>query len=215
MGEKRQFKPGNMLYPVPAALISAADSAGNTNLITLAWVGTICSEPPMLSISVKPERFSYRMIKETGEFVVNLTTEDMVRAVDFCGVKSGRDTDKWKETGLTPLPAQKVCAPLVAQSPVNLECVVEKIEELGSHHMFLARIVAVDADERYFDENGRFCLADAKLAAYSHGAYYGLGECLGTFGFSVRKAPGGAAGRDVPDKTRRKPALRQEGKGKR
>ena len=182
---KRQFKPGNLLYPVPAVLVSAADKDGNSNLITVAWAGTICSDPPMLSISVRPERYSYHMIRETGEFVVNLTTEELVRAVDFCGVKSGRDTDKWKETGLTPEKASVVNVPLVRQSPVNLECRVLRVDELGSHHMFIAQVVAVDVDEKYMDEKDQFHLSAAKPLAYSHGRYYGLGECLGFFGYSV------------------------------
>ena len=184
---KRQFKPGNLLYPVPAVLVSAADKDGNSNLITVAWAGTICSDPPMLSISVRPERYSYHMIRETGEFVVNLTTEGLVRAVDFCGVKSGRDTDKWKETGLTPEKASVVNVPLVRQSPVNLECRVLRVDELGSHHMFIAQVVAVDVDEKYMDEKDQFHLSAAKPLAYSHGRYYGLGECLGFFGYSVQK----------------------------
>ena len=184
---KRQFKPGNLLYPVPAVLVSAADKDGNSNLITVAWAGTICSDPPMLSISVRPERYSYHMVRETGEFVVNLTTEELVRAVDFCGVKSGRDTDKWKETGLTPEKASVVNVPLVRQSPVNLECRVLRVDELGSHHMFIAQVVAVDVDEKYMDEKDQFHLSAAKPLAYSHGRYYGLGECLGFFGYSVQK----------------------------
>ena len=184
---KRQFKPGNLLYPVPAVLVSAADKDGNSNLITVAWAGTICSDPPMLSISVRPERYSYHMIRETGEFVVNLTTEELVRAVDFCGVKSGRDTNKWKETGLTPEKASVVNVPLVRQSPVNLECRVLRVDELGSHHMFIAQVVAVDVDEKYMDEKDQFHLSAAKPLAYSHGRYYGLGECLGFFGYSVQK----------------------------
>lgn len=184
---KRQFKPGNLLYPVPAVLVSAADKDGNSNLITVAWAGTICSDPPMLSISVRPERYSYHMIRETGEFAVNLTTEELVRAVDFCGVKSGRDTDKWKETGLTPEKASVVNVPLVRQSPVNLECRVLRVDELGSHHMFIAQVVAVDVDEKYMDEKDQFHLSAAKPLAYSHGRYYGLGECLGFFGYSVQK----------------------------
>ena len=184
---KRQFKPGNLLYPVPAVLVSAADKDGNSNLITVAWAGTICSDPPMLSISVRPELYSYHMIRETGEFVVNLTTEELVRAVDFCGVKSGRDTDKWKETGLTPEKASVVNVPLVRQSPVNLECRVLRVDELGSHHMFIAQVVAVDVDEKYMDEKDQFHLSAAKPLAYSHGRYYGLGECLGFFGYSVQK----------------------------
>ena len=184
---KRQFKPGNLLYPVPAVLVSAADKDGNSNLITVAWAGTICSDPPMLSISVRPERYSYHMIRETGEFVVNLTTEELVRAVDFCGVKSGRDTDKWKETGLTPEKASVVNVPLVHQSPVNLECRVLRVDELGSHHMFIAQVVAVDVDEKYMDEKDQFHLSAAKPLADSHGRYYGLGACLGFFGYSVQK----------------------------
>ena len=184
---KRQFKPGNLLYPVPAVLVSAADKDGNSNLITVAWAGTICSDPPMLSISVRPERYSYHMIRETGEFVVNLTTEELVRAVDFCGVKSGRDTDKWKETGLTPEKASVVHGPLGRQSPVKLECRVLRVDELGSHHMFIAQVVAVDVDEKYMDEKDQFHLSAAKPLAYSHGRYYGLGECLGFFGYSVQK----------------------------
>ena len=184
---KTQFKPGNLLYPVPAVLVSAADKDGNSNLITVAWAGTICSDPPMLSISVRPERYSYHMIRETGEFVVNLTTEELVRAVDFCGVKSGRDTDKWKETGLTPEKASVVNVPLVRQSPVNLECRVLRVDELGSHHMFIAQVVAVDVDEKYMDEKDQFHLSAAKPLAYSHGRYYGHGECLGFFGYSVQK----------------------------
>ena len=184
---KRQFKPGNLLYPVPAVLVSAADKDGNSNMITVAWAGTICSDPPMLSISVRPERYSYHMIRETGEFVVNLTTEELVRAVDFCGVKSGRDTDKWKETGLTQEKASVVNVPLVRQSPVNLECRVLRVDELGSHHMFIAQVVAVDVDEKYMDEKDQFHLSAAKPLAYSHGRYYGLGECLGFFGYSVQK----------------------------
>ena len=184
---KRQFKPGNLLYPSRGVLVSAVDKDGNSNLITVAWAGTICSDPPMLSISVRPERYSYHMIRETGEFVVNLTTEELVRAVDFCGVKSGRDTDKWKETGLTPEKASVVNVPLVRQSPVNLECRVLRVDELGSHHMFIAQVVAVDVDEKYMDEKDQFHLSAAKPLAYSHGRYYGLGECLGFFGYSVQK----------------------------
>ena len=184
---KRQFKPGNMLYPVPAVMVSVADKEGNSNIFTVAWAGTVCTNPPMLTISVRPERHSYHMIKETGEFVVNLTTEELTFATDYCGVKSGRDTDKWKDTGLTKAPASKVSVPLIQESPVNLECKVVRIDELGSHHMFLAEVVAVDVDDAYFDEKDTFHLSKAKPMAYSHGRYYGLGEQLGTFGYSVRK----------------------------
>ena len=181
------WKPGNMVYPVPAVMVTAADREGKSNIITIAWTGTVCTNPPMAYISVRPERYSYGMLKETGEFVINLTTEKLVRATDYCGVKSGRDTDKWKETGLTPIPAQEVNGPLIKESPVNIECRVSEIRELGSHHMFLARVVAVDVDEAYLNEQGRFELQKAAPIVYSHGEYYGLSSLLGTFGYSVRK----------------------------
>lgn len=181
------WKPGNMVYPVPAVMVTAADREGKNNIITIAWTGTVCTNPPMAYISVRPERYSYGMLKETGEFVINLTTEKLVRATDYCGVKSGRDTDKWKETGLTPIPAQEVNVPLIKESPVNIECRVSEIRELGSHHMFLARVVAVDVDEAYLNEQGRFELQKAAPIVYSHGEYYGLSSLLGTFGYSVRK----------------------------
>ena len=169
------WKPGNMLYPLPAVLVSVADREGNSNLFTVAWTGTVCSDPPMVSISVRPERYSYSMIEETGEFVVNLTTESLAYATDYCGVKSGRDIDKWREMGLTSLKGEHVQAPMVAESPVNLECRVTQKIELGTHHMFLARVLAVHIDERYLDANGRFCLSDARPLVYSHGRYYGSG----------------------------------------
>lgn len=190
VSRKVSWRPGNMLYPVPAVMVTAADKEGNSNIFTVAWAGTICSDPPMVSISVRPERYSYHMIEETKEFVINLTTEKLAHATDFCGVRSGRDTDKWKETGLTKEPAGKVSVPLIKESPVNLECRVVKTEKLGTHHMFLAEIVSVDVDETYMDEKGTFHLSKAKPLAYSHGRYYGLGECLGTFGYSVRKRNG-------------------------
>ena len=185
---KRQFKPGNMLYPVPAVLVTAADREGNSNIFTVAWAGTICTNPPMLSISVRPERHSYHMIRETGEFVINLTTESMAWATDYCGVRSGRDTDKWKDTGLTPEKANVVNVPVIKESPVNIECRVVKVEELGSHHMFIADVVAVDVDEAYMDEKDTFHLSMAKPLAYSHGRYYGMGEELGSFGETGKKA---------------------------
>ena len=184
---KRQFKPGNMLYPLPAVMVSVADKEGNSNIITVAWAGTVCTNPPMLSISVRPERYSYHMIRETGEFDVNLTTEKLAYATDYCGVKSGRDTDKWKAAGLTREKASQVLAPLIKECPVNLECRVKRVDELGSHHMFLAEVVAVHVDEAYMDEKDTFHLSDAKPLAYSHGRYYGLGKCLGAFGYSVKK----------------------------
>ncbi|MCM1187185.1 MAG: flavin reductase family protein [Lachnoclostridium sp.] len=189
---KELWKPGNMLYPLPVVMVSVAvptaGTAGKYNIITLAWVGTVCSEPPMVSISVRPERYSYAIIKETGEFVINLTTRELAFATDYCGVKSGRDVDKFKEMKLTALPGDKVRAPLIGESPVNLECKVKQILPLGSHDMFVAEVVAVHADSRYMDEQGRFRLEKADPIVYSHGAYLACGDKLGTFGYSVRKA---------------------------
>lgn len=176
-----------MLYPLPVVMVSVADLNGKNNIITLAWVGTICSEPPMVSISVRPERYSYPILKETGEFVINLTTKELAFATDYCGVKSGRDADKFKEMNLTAHPASKVGAPLIAESPVNIECRVREVKALGSHDMFLADVVAVQADERYMDENHKFHLEQAEPIVYSHGVYFSCGEPLGTFGYSVRK----------------------------
>lgn len=198
----REFKPGNMLYPLPAVMVScqypgSEDAAcvnpalaGKPNIITVAWAGTVCTNPPMLSISVRPERYSYHMIKESGEFVVNLTTEALVRAADYCGVRSGRDVDKFAAMGLTPLPSQKVSVPGIAESPVHLECRVHSITPLGSHHMILADIVAVTVSEEFIDETGKFHLNDSGLVAYSHGEYFLLGKRLGSFGYSVAKKSG-------------------------
>lgn len=189
--KKAVWKPGNMVYPVPAVMVTAADREGNSNILTIAWTGTICTNPPMAYISVRPERYSYEMLKETGEFVINLTTEELAFATDYCGVRSGRDTDKWKDTGLTPVPASKVAPPLIAESPVNIECRVTEIKELGSHHMFLAEVVAVDVEESLMNEKGRFELHRSKPIVYSHGEYYGLSNLLGTFGYSIRKKASG------------------------
>ena len=184
---KQTWKAGNMLYPLPAVMVSMADGEGKSNIITVAWVGTVCTNPPMLSISVRPERYSYDILKRTGEFVVNLTTEKLAYATDYCGVRSGRDVDKFKEMKLTEEKASIVNAPLIKESPVNIECKVRKIEELGSHHMFLADVVAVNIDETYLNEKNKFELSKAKPLVYSHGEYYGVGNLLGTFGYSVRK----------------------------
>lgn len=186
---KQAWKPGNMLYPLPAVLISVADRQGNQNVFTVAWTGTICSDPAMVSISVRPERFSYHMLRETGEFVINLTTRELAFATDYCGVKSGKDIDKFKEMHLTPLAADKVSAPLIKESPVNIECRVTQRIPLGTHDMFMAEVVAVHADEAYMDDSGRFSFAKAEPIVYSHGTYYTLGQELGTFGYSVRKKP--------------------------
>ena len=186
-GEREIWRPGNMLYPLPAVMVSCARPGERPNIITIAWTGTICSSPAMVSISVRPERYSYDIIKETGEFVINLTTERLVRAADFCGVRSGRDVYKFQEMHLTAGKASVVQAPVILESPVNIECRVEQILELGSHHMFLARVEAVDIDSRFLSENGRFELNKSGLAVYSHGEYFGLGEKLGSFGYSVKR----------------------------
>lgn len=185
---KQSWKPGNMLYPLPVVLVSTADRKGKQNVFTVAWTGTICSDPAMVSISVRPQRYSYHMIEETGEFVINLTTRELAYATDYCGVKSGREVDKFQEMKLTPIPAEKVGAPLIAESPVNIECNVKDIIKLGTHDMFLAEVAAVHADEKYMDQGGRFSLAKAEPIVYSHGTYFTLGKELGTFGYSVKRA---------------------------
>lgn len=187
---KQIWKPGNMLYPLPAVLVTAADQQGNTNVFTVAWTGTVCSDPPMVSISVRKERHSYHMIRETGEFVINLTTAELAFATDYCGVKSGRDVDKFKEMHLTKLPAQKVGAPLIGESPVNIECRVTQTIELGTHVMFLATVEAVTVDDAYMDEKNTFHLRKADPIVYSHGEYYTLDKMIGKFGYSVRKKAG-------------------------
>ena len=185
---RQVWRPGNMLYPLPAVMVSAADKAGNANILTVAWTGTVCSDPAMLYISVRPERYSYHMIRETGEFVVNLTTERLAYATDWCGVRSGRDVDKWKEMALTKGAADQLAyAPVILESPVNIECRVTEVKELGSHHMFLAEVAAVQVDERYMKKGGKFELNSTGLLAYSHGEYLGLGKELGKFGWSVKK----------------------------
>ncbi len=184
---KQTWKPGNMLYPLPAVMVSVTDGKGNDNIITVAWVGTVCTNPPMVSISVRPERFSYEMIRSTGEFVINLTTEKLAFAADYCGVRSGREVDKFKETGLTREKAGFVKSPMIKEAPVSIECRVREVKELGSHHMFLADVLAVHADEAYMDEKNKFDLKLSKPIVYSHGEYSGMGKAIGTFGFSVRK----------------------------
>ena len=186
---KISFKPGNMLYPLPAVMVSVTDKAGRSNIITVAWAGTVCTNPPMVGISVRPSRYSHHMIAETGEFVINLTTEELAFATDYCGVRSGRDTDKWKEAKLTPVKSDLVKAPCIAESPVNIECRVVKTEQMGSHDLFLAEVVAVHVDDRYMDEKGSFHLENAKPIVYSHAGYYDLGKRIGKFGYSVQKKP--------------------------
>lgn len=184
---KQIWKPGNMLYPLPVVLVSVAGKDGEKNVFTVAWTGTVCSDPPMVSISVRPQRYSYQMIKDTGEFVLNLTTEKLAYATDFCGVRSGRDLDKFKEMHLTAMPSEQLAAPYIEESPVNIECRVTECRELGVHHMFLAEVLCVHAEEAYLDQNGKFDLSKADPIVYSHGTYYTLGKPIGTFGYSVRK----------------------------
>lgn len=184
---KQTWKPGNMLYPLPAVMVSATDGEGQDNIITVAWAGTVCTNPPMVSISVRPSRYSYDMIKKTGEFVINLTTEKLAFATDYCGVRSGRDVDKFREMKLTKEKAEFVEAPMIKESPVCIECRVREIKELGSHHMFLADVLAVHVEEEFMDSSKKFHLNDARLLVYSHGEYKATGKTLGTFGYSVKK----------------------------
>lgn len=184
---KQQWKPGNMLYPLPAVMVSVTDGKGKDNIITVAWTGTVCTNPPMVSISVKPERYSYHMLRDTGEFVINLTTESLAKAADYCGVRSGKDRDKFADMKLHREEASIVSAPMIRESPVNLECKVKSVQELGSHHMFLAEVVAVHADESFMNDKNKFEFFRARPMVYSHGAYYGLGKFLGTFGYSVKR----------------------------
>lgn len=188
MAKKIRWKPGTMIYPLPAVMISCGNDPDNYNIITIAWTGTICTDPPMCYISVRPSRHSYNLIRESGEFVINLTTSELASQTDWCGVKSGRDINKFTETGLTPVKADIVSAPLIEESPVNIECKVTEIKELGTHHMFIAEVVAVHADPRFYnDETGEFELNRANMICYSHGKYYETGSLVGKFGFSVRK----------------------------
>ena len=186
--EKVSWPGGTMIYPLPAVLVTCGTKPEEWNMLTIAWTGITCTNPPMCYISVRPERASYPLIEKSMEFTINLTTTDMARATDWAGVKSGRDFDKWRETGLNPLPGEKVSSPTIAESPLSLECRVKTMLPLGSHTMFLADIVGVRADKRYLDpETGTFRLDRAGLMAYSHGFYYELGEVIGRFGFSVKK----------------------------
>lgn len=184
---KEYWKAGNMVYPVPAVMVSCKRGDELPNIITVAWCGTVCSTPAMVSISVRKERYSYDIIKESGEFVINLVTKKLTKATDYCGVRSGRDVDKFSEMKLTPLPSKYIGTPGIEESPVNIECKVTQIIELGSHDMFLAEVVGVTVDDSLMDENGKFHLNKAGLVAYSHGEYYTLGELVGTFGYSVKK----------------------------
>ena len=186
--KKRTLKPSSILNPVPVVMVSCGETMDEYNIITVAWTGTVCSNPPMCYISMRPERHSYDIIKRTGHFVINLVTTDLVSRTDWCGVRSGKKYNKFLETDLTPVKASKVKAPLIYECPVNIECEVKQIIPLGSHDMFLAEVVAIHADERLFDrKTDELQLYKANLAAYSHGQYFGLGKILGKFGFSVQK----------------------------
>lgn len=185
---KIEWKPGNMVYPIPAVMVSVRDKEGVDNILTVAWVGTVCTNPPMVSISVRPERYSYKAIEETGEFVINLTTEELAYATDFCGVRSGRDYDKFKECKLTKEEASHVSVSMIQESPVNIECKVREAHKYGSHTMFTADVLAVHVNDEYMNEKGKFCLENANPIVYSHGTYFTMGEELGTFGYSVKKS---------------------------
>lgn len=184
---KQHWKGGNMLYPLPAVMVSCMRQGEKPNIITVAWAGTVCTNPPMLSISVRSERYSHGIIRETGEFVVNLVTKNLVQATDYCGVKSGRDVDKFHEMNLTRQPSCHVSCPGIAESPVNIECRVRQVIPLGSHDLFLADVLGVTIEDSYLDEKGKFELNQSGLVTYSHGEYFLLGEKLGTFGYSVKK----------------------------
>lgn len=185
---KIQWKPGTMIYPLPAVLVSCGSNEEEYNIITISWTGTICTNPPMCYISIRPDRHSHGIILKNKEFVINLTTKNLAYQTDWCGVKSGRDYDKFKEMKLTPAKAQFVKAPIIEESPVNIECVVKEILELGSHDMFIAEVVNVIVDDKYLDKDTEaFKLFDAKPISYSHGFYYELGNMIGRFGHSVQK----------------------------
>jgi len=185
---KVQWKPGTMIYPLPAVMVSCGSVPEEYNIITISWTGTICTDPAMCYISVRPGRHSYTLIKNSGEYVINLTTRALAYATDWCGVKSGKDHRKFSEMELTPVPASVIKAPMIKESPVNIECVVKEIKELGSHHMFISEVVAVNADEKYIDKNtGLFRLIDSEPISYVHGKYYETGKLLGKFGYSVEK----------------------------
>lgn len=186
--KKQSWKPGTLIYPLPAVLVSCGHEEAEYNMLTIAWTGTICTDPPMCYISVRKERHSYDIIRRTGEFVINLTTEDMARATDWCGVRSGRNEDKWTATGLTPMKVEGFQTPIIAEAPLSICCRVREVKELGSHDMFIADVVDIAADERYIDpETGKFSLDKAKPLVYSHGEYFSIGKFIGHFGWSVRK----------------------------
>ena len=181
------WKPGTIIYPLPAVMVSCGENPEEYNIITIAWTGTINSDPPMCYISVRPGRHSYEIIKRTGEFVINLTTEKLAKATDWCGCRSGRKYNKWEEMNLTPAPAKFVKAPVIEESPVNIECRVKDIVELGSHHMFVSEVLGVSIDDSYMNEEQAFSFSKANPLVYSHGHYFGIGKKIGKFGWSVEK----------------------------
>ena len=183
---KVTWKPGTFLYPLPAVMVSCGNME-KSNIITVAWTGILNTNPAMVYISVRPTRYSYNLIKESGEFVINLTTKDLAYATDWCGVKTGAKVDKFAEMHLTKEKAKFVKCPMIKESPVSVECKVKEIKELGSHHMFVAEVLAINADEKYIDEKGAFDISKCDLIAYSNGNYYSLGKKIGRFGFSVKK----------------------------
>lgn len=184
---KQTWKPGNMLNPVPAVMVTVADKEKNANIITVAWTGTVCTNPPMVSISVRPERHSYHMIEETGEFVINLVTDELVKACDYCGVVSGKDVNKWEKMKLTPFAVANCNIPAIQESPVNIACKVVEKKELGSHTMFLAEVLSVTVEDTHMNETGKFLINELGLVMYSHGEYFSMGEKLGKFGYSIKK----------------------------
>ena len=183
---KTVWKPGTFVYPIPAVMVSCGDME-KSNIITVAWTGIINTNPAMCYISVRPERHSYNIIKETGEFVINLTSKDLTYATDWCGVKSGKDVDKFKEMNLTKEKSNFVNCPSIKESPVSVECRVKEIKELGTHHMFMAEVLSINADEKYIDEKGAFDISKCDLIAYANGKYFELGNQVGKFGYSVQK----------------------------
>lgn len=186
--KKQNWKPGTLIYPLPAAMVSIGATPEEYNIITISWLGTICSDPAMCYISVRQSRHSYEILKKSGEFVINLTNEELAKATDWCGVKSGKDINKFKEMNLTPQKGSMVNAPIIGESPLSIECRIKEIIPLGSHDMFIADVVNIQADERFIDNStGEFKLDQAKLIAYSHGHYYKLGEEIGKFGWTVQK----------------------------
>ena len=212
---KQSWKPGNMLYPVPAVMVSCKRPGERSNIITVAWAGTVCSDPAKVSISVRPERYSHDIIEETGEFVINLVTERLTRPCDWCGVRSGSEYDKFREMKLTEYVSEFMDTPAIAESPVNIYCKVIKTEHLGSHDMFIGEVKGVTVDDSFMDDKGRFALEKCGLIAYSHGEYYSLGRKLGKFGYSVRKsAVRPAKGKDSKRKTEKGAKSRQDKKRK-